>query len=48
MTRAQINKANKEIAKTEEYSVYKMKSQDNRGKHSRARAAKEQIRQAGE
>lgn len=44
MTRQQIEKANKEIAKNESPSVYKLKSQDNRGKHSRARQAKDFIR----
>lgn len=50
MTAKEIAREIKEQAKTEEYSVYKLKSQDNRGKHDRARQAKANIRaqQGGE
>lgn len=44
MTKQEIARGIKEIAKTESNSPYKQKAQDHRGRFTRARAAKDSIR----
>ena len=44
MTRQQMNQQMKQEAKTEAQGVYKQKSQDHKGRFTRARAAKDSIR----